>query len=131
MDLLNDMGATFHETKVSNKQLSIPSSQWLTKVTISHAECQDLLEHVDLESLRRHGDVVLRMPRDMNKFDMSSEGERHPVRRGDMVYIGFFDIGIRTDLTTRRMHLRAPQKVMSRMSSCAANGRMMRLPQEC
>ena len=51
------------------------------------------------------------MPRDMNKFDMSSESEQHPVRRGDMVYIGFFDIGIRTDLTTRRMHLRAPQKV--------------------
>ena len=108
VDRLKVIGATFYETKVKNDQIAISNSQWLTKVTISHAEFQELLEHMDLESLKRHGDIVFKMPRDMHKLDMSREGEQRPARRGDMVYVGFLDIGIRSEVTTRRMHLRAP-----------------------
>ena len=107
VDRLKDIGATFHETKVKNDPTAISNSQWLTKVTISHAECQDLLEHMELESLKRHGDIVFNIPRDMPKLEMSWEGQLRSVRRGDMVYVGFLDIGIRSELTTRRMHLRA------------------------
>ena len=48
---------------------------------------------------------VFRMPRVMPKLDMS---RKVPVQHGDMVYVGFFDIGIRSEVTTRRMHLLAP-----------------------
>jgi hypothetical protein len=101
---LSVIGATFFQTTVRNDQVLIPSSQWLTKVCISHAECEGLLKHIDLESLKRYGDIVLRMPRDMPKFDMSTG----PALCGELVFVGFFDIGIRSVETTRRMHLRAP-----------------------
>jgi hypothetical protein len=109
VDALKVLGATFYETKVSTKQLSIPSSKWLTSVIMSHAVFEELIQHVDLDSLSRHGDVVLKIPRDM-MFDSSSEGPEYLVRRDDMVYIGFLDIGIFSDDTVRRMHLRVAPK---------------------
>ena len=107
VDRLLESGATFYETKVKNDQRAISNSQWLTKVTLSHAEFQELIEYMDLQSLQRYGDIVFKLPRDMHKLDMSREGEHRPAKRGDMVYVGFFDIGIRSEVTTRRMHLRA------------------------
>ncbi len=64
VDALKVFGATFHETKVSTKQLSIPSSRWLTSVIMSHAVFEELIQHVHLDSLSRHGDVVFKVPRD-------------------------------------------------------------------
>ena len=107
VDRLLVSGATFYETKVKNDQRAISNSQWLTKVTLSHAEFQELIEYMDLQSLQRYGDIVFKLPRDMHKLDMSREGEHRPAKRGDMVYVGFFDIGICSEVTTRRMHLRA------------------------
>ena len=47
----------------------------------------------------------------MHKLTIPREGVYRSAKCGDMVYVGFFDIGINSAVTTRRMHLRAaPEK---------------------
>ena len=106
VERLRRCGATFLELRVKTGQTVINNSHWLTKVKVSHAVLQELLAYMHAPSLQKHGDIVIRLPADMPELNITRDGERHVARRGDMVYVGFFEIGSQPEATTRRMHLR-------------------------
>jgi hypothetical protein len=106
VERLRISGATFLELRVKTGQTVISNSSWLTKVTVSHAELQELLAHMDVPSLQKHGDIVIILPTAMPLFNITRNGAYHVAQRGDRVYVGFFEIGSQSEATTRRMHLR-------------------------
>jgi hypothetical protein len=106
VERLKISGATFLELKVKADQKVINNSHGLTKVTISHAELQELLAYMDLPSLQKHGDIVFKLHKEIHQFHIIRDGAYRAARRGDMVYVGFFEIGIKSEAATRRMHLR-------------------------
>jgi hypothetical protein len=106
VERLRRCGATFLELRVKTGQTVINNSHWLTKVKVSHAVLQELLAYMHAPSLQKHGDIVISLPADMPELNITRDGERHVARRGDMVYVGFFEIGSQPEATTRRMHLR-------------------------
>jgi hypothetical protein len=106
VECLRSCGATFLELRVKTGQTVINNSHWLTKVEVSHAELQELLSYMDAPCLQKHGDIVISLPTDMPKLNITRDGASDVALRGDMVYVGFFEIGSQPEATTRRMHLR-------------------------
>ncbi len=106
VERLKITGATFLESKVKADQKVINNSHGLTKVTFSHDELQELLAHMDLPSFQKHGDIVFKLHKEIHQFHIIRDGEYHAARRGDMVFVGFIEIDIKSEAATRRMHLR-------------------------
>ena len=55
---LKDLGGTMWELKVSNTANQISNAHHLTKILMSHRECKQLLELMDVQELWLRGDTV-------------------------------------------------------------------------
>ena len=67
------------------------------------------MDSMDINLLAQNGDIAWRMPSDWTFSMTDAHGQRmeHCVAENDKLYVGFFDIGLLSDGTLHRLHLRA------------------------
>ena len=74
----------------------------------THEDCETLMQHMDYEALAERGDIVWQMPREWTFTVTNPDGRQTDlcVRQEQKLYVGFFDIGVLSDGTVHRLHLR-------------------------
>ena len=119
LDRVQVYGCSMFESRAGAKDVQIANTPWLRKFTITHEDCETLMQQIDHELLAERGDIVWRMPRQWTFSLTNTDGRQidHVVSENKKLYVGFFDIGGLSDGTVHRLHLRAvPNKSTLRQS---------------
>ena len=105
---LKTYGCNLYETRVQSDDTQIKNQPHLRKYIMTHHDCEVLMGHLDLLSLRDDGDIVWEMPSEMefNVMQVGGRSEKVWLARNDKLYVCFLDIGLTADRDMHRLHLR-------------------------
>ena len=108
LDRLKPYGCSIFESRAGAKDMQIANTTWLRKYTITHEDCETLMQHMDYEELAERGDIVWQMPREWTFTVTNPNGRQIDLclHQEQKLYVGFFDIGALSDGTVHRLHLR-------------------------